>query len=79
MEVDTSAAIIGQTQSSLEIPMQFNCAAAQSIEHLSIKSQDTDQIIIGFANGKLMQLCIDLVHIRGIMNDPENYEPFLDF
>ena len=36
-------------------------------------------IIIGFANGKLMQLCVDLAYIRGIINDPENYEPFLDF
>ena len=26
-----------------------------------------------------MQLCVDLAYIRGIINDPDNYEPFLDF
>ena len=36
------------------IMSQVNCSAALSIEHLSIDSQETDYIILGFGNGKLL-------------------------
>jgi len=55
---------------------KFNCTAGSSVEHLTIKSQQTDQILIGFANGKLLQICLDLNHVRDIAHGGA---PFLDF
>ena len=49
------------------------------MEHLTVRSQETDLIILGFANGKLMQICLDLAHVKGIATDPDNFAPFLDF
>ena len=63
----------------LQISMQFNCSAARSIEHLTIKSQKTDIVIIGFAYGKILQICVDLCHLQDIETDPEKWAPFLDF
>lgn len=57
--------------------MPFNCCAARSIEHLTVKSQETDQLLIGFSNGKILQLCLDLGHVRQIAAG--NYNPLLDF
>lgn len=30
------------------------CAAARSIEHLRVSQEDTDYLLIGFANGKIL-------------------------
>lgn len=49
------------------------------MEHLTVMSQETDLIILGFANGKLLQICLDLAHVKGILSDPENFAPYIDF
>lgn len=78
MEVDShnQAAMAQKTQND-SLTMQFNSSAARSIEHLAIQSQETDQILIGFASGKIMQLCLDLGHVKQII-DGES-PSFLDF
>lgn len=53
MQVDAVASE-QQRRETCEIAFKFNCAAARSIEHLTIKSQQTDQVLVGFANGKLL-------------------------
>ena len=58
---------------------QINCSAALSIEHLSIDSQETDYIILGFGNGKLLQLTMDVAQARGIIEDPLENPPFLSY
>lgn len=80
MDVDATA-VDGHNLSSDSnfVAMQLNCSAARSMEHLTVVSQETDLIIIGFANGKLLQVCLDLAHVKGIATDPENFLPYLDF
>ena len=72
MDVDSGAG-------EQKISIQLNCSAARSMEHLTVVSQETDLVIIGFANGKLLQVCLDLAHLKGIAVDPESFTPYLDF
>lgn len=59
--------------------MQFNCTAGRSIESLTIKSQKTEMVMIGFETGKILQICIDLAHLKNILTEPTTFAPFLDF
>ena len=61
------------------IMTQINCSAALSIEHLSIESQKTDFIIIGFGNGKLLQIYFDVEMARAILDDPVENPPYLNY
>ena len=56
---------------------KFNCSAGRSLEHLTSKAQQVDTILIGFANGKLLQICLDLAHMAEIESGDQ--APFLDF
>ena len=58
---------------------QVNCSAALSIEHLNIDSQETDYIILGFGNGKLLQLSLDIIQTKAIIDDPIENPPFLSY
>jgi len=58
---------------------QHNCSAALSIEHLSIDSAETDYIILGFGNGKLLQLTLDVAQVRAIVEDPVENPPYLSY
>lgn len=78
MEVDATATQNLATHQNF-IAMQLNCCAARSMEHLTVASQETDLIIIGFANGKLMQVCLDLAHVKGMVTDPVNFPAYLNF
>ena len=80
MEIDTVVAKAQKPdKANPELTIRFNSVAALSIEHLTIKSQDTDQILVGFANGKILQLCLDIAWLRAIASDPVTYRPYLDF
>jgi len=48
------------------------CAAARSIEHLRVQQEDTDYLLIGFANGKILQLCVDLKTMMARYGKPLN-------
>ena len=48
------------------------CAAARSIENLRVAQEDTDYLLIGFANGKILQLCVDLKAIFARAGKPMN-------
>mmetsp|Transcript_10240 Transcript_10240/g.13884 ORF Transcript_10240/g.13884 Transcript_10240/m.13884 type:complete len:94 (+) Transcript_10240:647-928(+) len=60
-----------------EIAFRFNCTAARSIEHLTTISQQTDTVLVGFADGKLLQICVDLAHLKDVLD--EECAAFLDF
>ena len=36
-------------------------------------------VMIGFETGKILQICIDLTHLRSILTEPATFAPFLDF
>ena len=42
MEVDASSSFAKQHPKDDGITMQFNCSAARSIDHLTLKTQETD-------------------------------------
>ena len=36
-------------------------------------------VMIGFETGKILQICIDLAHLKNILTEPTTFAPFLDF
>ena len=64
MEVDCQASPVLESATAVDVAFKFRCAAGRSIANLPILSQETDTVVVGFDNGKLMQVCIDLVIVK---------------